>query len=146
MKQPGTFNDLPNTQDIIMTTLIASTNLPRLIIATILGPLACGYAAVCIAGENGDVPQAVVKFGDLNFSSPDDAVALYRRIYAAAYDVCGSFDTDMRDLPDPRALDTCVHNAVRNAVAKVNKPALSAIYNARNRDPLPITVAAAQNR
>ena len=121
-----------------MKTLIASTNLPRLVTATIFGPLAFGCAAVCIAGDNGDVPHAVVKFGDLNLSSPDAAAALYGRIYAAAYDVCGSFDTDMRDLPNPRGLNTCVHKAVRNAVARVNEPALSAIYNARNRDPLPI--------
>ena len=129
-----------------MKTLIASTKLPRLVIATILGPLAFGCAAVCIAGENGDVPHAVVKFHDLNLSSPDGATALYRRIKAAASEVCGSFDTDKRDLTNLAALNTCVHNAVRDAVAKVNQPALSAIYNARNRDPLPITVAIAQNR
>ena len=129
-----------------MKTLIASNKLPRLVMAAIFGPLAFGCAAVCIAGDNGDVPQAVVKFHDLNLSRPDDATALYRRIKAAAYDVCGSFDTDRRDLTDLAALNTCVHSAVRDAVAKVNQPALSAIYNARNRDPLPITVATAQNR
>lgn len=129
-----------------MTTLIASIRLPRLVIATILGPLAFGAVTVCIAGDIGDVPHAAVKFGDLDLSSPNGAAALYGRIRLAAYDVCGSFDTDMRDLPDPIELNTCVHNAVRNAVAKVNQPALSAIYNARNRDPLPMTVAAAQNR
>ena len=129
-----------------MKTLIASINLPRLVIATTLGSLAFGGAAVGIAGDNGDVPHAAVKFGDLNLSAPDDAAALYGRIKVAAYDVCGSFDTDNHDQPDLLGLNTCVHNAVRNAVAKVNQPALSAIYNARNRDPLPITVAAAQNR
>ena len=129
-----------------MKTLTASTNLPRLVAATILGTLTLGCAAVCVASDSGDVSHAVVKFGDLNLSSPDAAAVLYRRIRAAAYDVCGSFDTDIRDLPALSAQDTCVHNAVRNAVAKVNQPALSAIYNARNSDPLPITVATAQNR
>lgn len=129
-----------------MKTLIASANLPRLVIATIFGPFAFGCTAVCIAGDNGDVPQAVVKFGDLNLSSRDGAAALYGRIKVAAYAVCGSFDTDRRDLTNLAALNTCVHNAVRDAVAKVNQPTLSAIYNARNRDPLPITVATAQNR
>ncbi len=129
-----------------MKTLNASTNLPRLVMATILAPLAFGCASVCIAADNGDVPHAVVKFGELNLSSPEGAAALYRRIYAAAYDVCAPFDTDMRDLPDSTGHDKCVHIAVRNAVAKVNQPTLSAIYNARNRDALPITVAAAQNR
>ena len=129
-----------------MKTFIASTNLPRLVAATVLGTLAFGCAAVCTAGDNGDVPQAVVKFRDLNLSSPDGAAALYGRIKVAAHDVCRSLGTDIRDLPVMSAHDTCVHIAVRNAVAKVNQPALSAIYNARNSDPLPITVATAQNR
>ena len=129
-----------------MKTLITSTRVPHLVIATILGPLAFGCATVCLAGDTGDVPQAVVKFTDLNLSTPDAAAALYGRIRLAAYDVCASFDTDMRDLPDPAGLNTCVHNAVRDAVAKVNQSALSAIYNARNRDPLPTALATAQNR
>ena len=126
-----------------MTTLTASTKPPRLITTAIFAALALSCAAVSVAG---DVPQTVVKFRDLNLSSPDGATALYGRIKVAAYEVCGSFDTDKRDLTDLTALNTCVHNAVRNAVAKVNEPALSAIYNSRNRDPLPITFAAAQNR
>lgn len=129
-----------------MKTLIASTHLPRLVIATILGPLALGCAAVCSAGDIGDVPHAAVKFGDLDLSSPVGAAALYGRIKAAAYDVCASFDTDSRDQIDLLGLDRCVHEAVRDAVVKVNQPALSAIYNARNRDSLPMTVVAAQNR
>lgn len=144
MQQPETFNDLPNAHEIIVKTLIAASELPRLLTAAILCPVAFGCAAPCIAGDNGDIPHALVKFGDLDLSSRDGAAALYRRIYATAYDVCGSFDADMRDLPDLRGRDTCVHSAVRNAVARVNQPALSAIYNARNRDPLQITVAAAR--
>jgi UrcA family protein len=129
-----------------MKTLIASNKLPRVVTATILGALAFGCGTVCFAGDNGDVPHAVVRFGDLNLSSPDGAATLYSRIHDAAYDVCRSFDTDDRDLPDLMGLTTCVHNAVRNAVAKIGQPTLLAIYNARNRDPLPITVAATQNR
>lgn len=129
-----------------MKTLIAYTHIPRLVTATILGALAFGCTAVCIADDSDKVPHAVVKFGDLSLSSPDGAVALYHRIYAAAYQVCASSDRDKRDLLDLRGLDACVHDTVRDAVAKVNQPALSAIYNARNPDPLPITVAAAQNR
>lgn len=87
-----------------------------------------------------------MKFSDLNLSSPDGATALYRRINAAAYDVCGSFDTDNRGQFYLTGVTMCVHNAVRDAVAKLNEPALSAIYNARNSDPLPITVASARNR
>jgi len=129
-----------------MNRLIASNKLPRVASATILGALLLGHGAVCFAGDSGDVPHAIVSFGDLNLSSPDVAAKLYSRIYAAAYKVCESFDIGSRDLPDPWGLTTCVHHAVRKAVAKVGQPALLAIYNARNRDPLPITVAAARRR
>jgi UrcA family protein len=131
-----------------MNTLTASTHLPRLLkAATILGLLAFGCAAQSVADDNSRAPRhALVKFGDLNLWNPDGAAALYRRIYAAAYEVCGSFHTRIADLPDPSEHDACMHDAVRNAVAAVNQPALSAIYNARNTDPLPIPVVAAQNR
>jgi UrcA family protein len=101
---------------------------------------------VCVASNNGDVPHATVKFDDLNLSSPDGAAALYGRIKVAAHDVCRSFDTDNRQQFYLMGVNKCIHSAVRNAVAKVNEPALSAIYNARNRDPLPTTVVTAQNR
>lgn len=136
----------PSTQGILMKTLTASTHLPRLLIATILGPLALGCAAVSIAGDYGDVPHTAVRFGDLDLSKPDAAAALYGRIKVAAYVVCASFDKDSRDQLDLIGLDRCVHSAVRSAVAKVNRPALSAIYNARNHDPLPMTIVAAQIR
>jgi UrcA family protein len=137
---------LPNTQEIDMKTPNASTNLPRLVGAAILGLLAFGSAAVCVAGENGDVPHAVVKFGDLNLSTADGAAALYHRINAAASNLCGSFRTKIADLPDPQRQYACVRDAVRNAVIAIDQPALSAIYNARNRIHQPPTVASAQNR
>ena len=129
-----------------MKTLLTSNTLPRVVTATILGAFTFGCGAVCFAGNNDHVPHAVVRFDDLNLSSAEGAAKLYSRIYAAAYEVCKTFDTDNRDLPDPGGLNTCVRNAVRKAVAKVGEPALVAIYNAGNRDPLPITVAAIQNR
>lgn len=129
-----------------MKTLIATTGLQLMVAATILGVLAFGCGAVCVAGDRSDVPHTVVKFGDVNLSSPGGAATLYSRIVAAGYEVCRSFDTDGRYLLDLIGLDVCVHSAVRNAAAKINHPALSAVYNARNHDPLPITLATARNR
>jgi len=129
-----------------MRSLIAFANLQRMVAPTILGALALGCGAFCVAGDDGHVPHAVVKTADLNLSSPEAVGRLYRRIYAAAYEVCQSFDTDSSDRLDLTGLTTCVDGAVRNAVAKFGHPALLAIYNARKRDHLPVTIAAAQNR
>jgi UrcA family protein len=128
-----------------MKTLIASTGRPRLAIAAILGCVALGCTAACIAGNDGAVPHAVVKFGDLDLTHPQGAAALYRRIVIAAYEVCKSFDIDIHNLEYPAAQIACVHKAVARAVVKVGHPALFEIYNARNHDPLPIIVAADRN-
>jgi UrcA family protein len=133
-------------EKIIMKTPIATATLPRLLAATILGALAVGCAAAGTTGDDHDVPRAVVKFGDLNLSARDGSTVLYGRITAAAYKVCRSFDVDRYGQLDLTALIACVHSTVRNAVVKVGSPALSAIYNSRYGDALPITVASASSR
>jgi UrcA family protein len=129
-----------------MKTQITSTNLPRLIKTAIFGALALSCGAVSMAADRSDVPQAVVKFGDLNLSNPQGAATLYGRIVAAAHEVCKSFDIDSRDLGDRARLDACVHKAIAGAVTKVGQPELFAIYNVKNHQPLPILIAAAETR
>ena len=125
-----------------MKTLIASAKLPRLVATTIFGALALGCGALSIAADSSHVPQAVVKFGDLNLSNRQGAATLYNRIVAAAHEVCKSFDTDIRDLASYPKLDACVHKAITDAVTKVGRPELFAVYNASHRQALPNIVAA----
>jgi len=125
-----------------MKTLLASAKHPHLVTAAIFGALALGCGAVSIAADRSDVPQAVVKFGDLNLSNPQGAATLYNRIVFAAHEVCKSFDADIRDLVSHAQLTACVHMAIADAVTKVGQAELIAVYNTRNRQPLPITVAA----
>lgn len=125
-----------------MKTLLASAKHPHLVTAAIFGALALGCGAVSIAADRSDVPQAVVKFGDLNLSNPQGAATLYNRIVFAAHEVCKSFDADIRDLVSHAQLNACVHMAIADAVTKVGQAELIAVYNTRNRQPLPITVAA----
>jgi UrcA family protein len=125
-----------------MKTLITSAKLPRLVTTTIFGALAFGCGALSIAADLSDVPQDVVKFGDLNLSNRQGAATLYNRIVAAAHEVCKSFDTDMRDLPWHAQLDACIHKATADAVTKVGRPELFAVYNASHRQPLANTLAA----
>jgi UrcA family protein len=121
-----------------MNTSTASTGLRGLIATAIFGALVASFSAVSAAD-----PSSVsvnVKFADLNISSPPGALVLYDRIGAAAQGACSYywFETDADEA-------RCVHDAIANAVTKVNRPALFAVYNAKNKTPLP-TALVSQSR
>jgi UrcA family protein len=68
-----------------------------------------------------------VSFKDLNLSSPEGATALYGRIKRAANEVCGH--GEKFDLSQIHAVQTCIDGAVSRAVAQVNSPTLTSLYN-----------------
>ena len=103
-----------------------------LIAKAVLSALTSSVAALSIGADNSDVPQAVVKFGDLNISNPRDAAKLYSRIAAAAYAVCTPFDIDNQNLGAQARLKACVHKSIADAVTRVGQPELIAIYKAKN--------------
>jgi UrcA family protein len=73
------------------------------------------------------VPTEVVRFKDLNLNSPEGAAALYGRIKRAATEVCGHWGKV--DLSQLHAEQTCVSSAVSRAVAQINSPILTSLYN-----------------
>ncbi len=100
-------------------------------------------AADAFAGSPSNDPSTVsvtVKSADLNISNPSGALVLYNRIRAAAESGCSYYWFE-RDADQVR----CVHDAIANAVTKVNRPALFAVYNANNKKPLP-TALLSQSR
>ena len=129
-----------------MKILMTPSNLPRRITTAIFAAFALTCGAVSIAADTSDVPQALVKFGDLNLSNPKGATTLYSRIAAAANSVCKPFDIDSLDLGSRARLDACVQKAIANAVTKVDHPELFAAYNAKNHQHRPIILAAVQIR
>jgi UrcA family protein len=66
-----------------------------------------------------------VRFDDLNIADPAGAKVLYRRIHAAAREVCASYHR--RDF-----VQSCVKKATENGVMKVNAPTLTALVPTRN--------------
>jgi UrcA family protein len=106
--------------------------------------LALSFAAMCTAGESTGAIQSTVKYADLNVSSPSGAAAFYARITFAAQGVCRTLDG--RDLAFKTRFNRCVHNAIADAVAKVDQPALYSIYKAKNSLQRPIMLASGQNR
>jgi UrcA family protein len=128
-----------------MNTITRSTRLRGLIAKALVSAVAASFTVVCAAADNTETVSVIVKFGDLNVSNPEGAATLYRRIAAAASNVCGPYETDSWHRGSSRArVNACVHKAIADAVTKVGQPELFAIYNAKNREPLPITVADAK--
>jgi UrcA family protein len=121
-----------------MNTLITSTNLSRLISTTIFGVLTLSWGAMSIAADESDAPQAVVKFGDLNLSNPQGGAALYRRIWSAAVTVCRPQDDS---LASRSRVQSCIHKAIADAVTKVDRAELFAVYNSTNHELRPIVIA-----
>lgn len=126
-----------------MTTNTVSSHLRGLIAAAVLATLATGFAGLSVAADDSEVRSETVHYADLNLSSPQGAAMLYRRIRWAAQHVCEWDDdsfgvgTDTRD---------CVNKAIADAVTRVGRPELTAVYNADHRQPRAITFAAARPR
>jgi UrcA family protein len=120
-----------------MNTLAAATGLRCLIATAIFGALASTFSAVSAADAGTKPVSLTVKFADLNISKPPGTAVLYARINAAAESAC-SFYWFKSDADQNR----CVHDAIANAVMKINQPALSAVYNAKNKTSLPTALVA----
>jgi len=87
-------------------------------------------AGAAQAGEPADAPpHKVVSFRDLNLNTTEGAEVLYKRIKSAAIEVCGVSDSfDLARMYVPR---TCINEAVSRAVAQVNRPMLTSLYQAK---------------
>jgi UrcA family protein len=120
-------------QETIMNTSTPSTGLRDLIATATFGALASSFSAVSAADTTS--ASVTVKYADLKIASPSGARVLYERIRAAAQSACNYYWFE-RDADAAR----CVHNAITNAVTKVNQPALSAVYNAKFKTSAPGTL------
>jgi UrcA family protein len=107
-----------------------SLNFRCLFATAALGAFAVSLAATAHADQNTAVPQVIVKYADLAVSTPQGAAALYHRIFGAALTVCRPLDHS--SLGSKHVMDACIHKAVADAVAKVDQPALFAVYRAKN--------------
>jgi len=81
------------------------------------------------AAQADEVAHKVVRFKDLNLSSTEGAAVLYERIKRAAQEVCGTWDN--YDPSRLHLMQTCINDAVSRAVAQVDRPMLTSLYNAK---------------
>lgn len=121
----STFNSHSVMESIMSITKIVRTNALRTAwIMFTFAPMVMLYNA---ARADEAVATQRVSFKDLNLNSPEGAAVLYRRIKTAANDVCGH--SDNVDLSQLHAVQICIGAAVSRAVAEVNSPMLTSLYN-----------------
>ena len=129
-----------------MDTMTRSRPILRVLAVGLIGSFALGLGTITAAADVPDMPKATIRFADLDLATAQGAMVLYERIIRASYEVCQSFDRDRNDQPDPLAMNACVKEIIANAVTKVGKPALYAVYKNRNAKPLPIPIVTADSR
>lgn len=76
-----------------------------------------------------DAPSVSVRYDDLNLSTTAGVDTLYRRISAAARDVCP--DIYSRDTHTVLAAQRCQAAAISRAVSQVNNPSLAMLHPVR---------------
>jgi UrcA family protein len=81
---------------------------------------------IAAGAHAGDVPQVHVNFADLNVNTPAGVAVLFQRIRGAATQVCTV--PGMRDLEMLAVTRACAAHAVADAVAQVNNPLLTGLY------------------
>jgi UrcA family protein len=107
----------------------------RLVLATLAAAcMAVASTAVQAAEKStGSEPVTTVQFGDLNLANPQGVERLYRRIVAAAQQVC---DTGQGPSLQAKSLEwTCTKQSIARAVAAVGRPALTALHAAKTGQP-----------
>src|SRR5271170_566835 len=91
-----------------------------------LSTLAFSFATVSRAHADTAPPQVIVKFGDLDVSTSKGAAALYGRIHSAAVNVCSRMYVDEQAYKWHE--NACLQKVIGDAVTKVNRPELSAVF------------------
>ena len=106
------------------------TLLPLMLLgaAAAVAPAIASAAAPAATPGDTITQSTVVSFRDLDLSKPEDAARLYARIRHAAASVCPS---RWEDLPQRGCYDA----AVAAAVARINKPLLSARHQQHAHGP-----------
>ena len=102
------------------------------LIATLTWTLLQAGAASAALADAPPLPTApeqttVVRFADLNLSSPEGARALYGRIRSAAQTLCGE-QFSLWDGNRLREWRQCYQTAIERAVRQIDRPALTAVH------------------
>lgn len=105
------------------------------LVATATGVAALGSSAYATTTAKGYTSYAgtktfeeVVRFGDLDLGTQQGADHLFARIRTAAREVCGD-TADPLQFYERSSIRHCEHTAIENAVAEVDRPKVTAVYD-----------------
>jgi len=118
-----------------MTTVSYQINSKRRVSARVVALAGCLLAGALSAAHatipSDSAPSVAVKYSDLDLSTQEGALILYRRIAAAARTVCP--DEDIRNLELFARSRACQAEAIARAVSDSHIPQLAAVYAARSK-------------
>ena len=98
-----------------------------LIRGTLLGVSLCTLSALAAAQPPSDAPRTLtVRYGDVDLTRIDGAIALYQRLRHAAREVCAPAVTSDRIAAG--LARSCEEHAIAQAVADVNAPLLTSYF------------------
>jgi UrcA family protein len=106
--------------------------------------LALSIGTIARADSTPEFRTETVKFADVNITNDQGAAVLYHRLANAAKNVCRDFEPG-RSLGLMAQYRSCVHNAISNAVAGVDSPAVTAYAAQRGVAPESSTIKIARN-
>lgn len=93
-----------------------------------------------------DPPRVTVRFADLDLSRPEGAQTLYSRLRGAAEQVCEQVRSESGLSWAFREQKACIDKATAAAIAKVNRPLLTAYWQSKTGPRTLPAVAAAGPR
>ncbi len=88
-------------------------------------------APAAFAQPSGEATAVAVRHSDLDLNDPAQAGVMLDRIGRAALQACGAADTSVSEYQAAVRASACYREGVRDAVAQLNAPALTALYRQR---------------
>jgi UrcA family protein len=111
-----------STNLVLTNWEIAMKNLTTMIA---VASFALSVGTIARADSTPEFRSVTVKYADVNTANDEGAALLYQRLASAAKSVCRDFEPGRR-LELMAQYKSCVHNAISNAVADVDSPAVTA--------------------
>jgi UrcA family protein len=125
-------------------TINQETAMKNLTTLVAIATFAAGILTAAQANADSERYTQTVRFADLNTTNAGDTTLLYHRVVLAAHGVCSDLDVTASVAATMR-FARCWQSAVKNAVAKINLPTLTAYAAARGLVPADAAIQIARS-
>ena len=108
--------------------MLKSTQRFSLALAVSALVFAGGHTTAQAEGASREVPQVVVRYNDISLTTEHGVQVLYKRLQAAARQVCSTYEGHNNLLSNRAKWQACYDQALAGAVTEVNVEQLTALY------------------